>query len=173
MDEGEFRGERAVVTKSRVYLISERNELVALDREKHCEVAALKVAVDKERAEIGARIKAKRKKRKDIGEENLAAYDAETEHLKQELEAKGRAFMQVKDSEILWRAPCAGGRGLILAGDTLFVGADNEVRAHRTTDGKQMWLAQGGRPRLRTGRSERPALRKHERGGPSIASGVA
>ncbi len=39
----------------------------------------------------------------------------------------------------LWKAPSEFSDALILAGDTLFVGGDNVVRAHRVQDGREVW----------------------------------
>jgi outer membrane protein assembly factor BamB len=43
---------------------------------------------------------------------------------------------------VLWRTPCKQPYALILAGDTLFAGGENEVVAYSASDGKKTWSAQ-------------------------------
>ena len=42
---------------------------------------------------------------------------------------------------VLWRTPCEQPYALILAGDTLFAGGNNEILAYSTVDGKKSWGA--------------------------------
>ena len=42
---------------------------------------------------------------------------------------------------LLWRVPCNQSDSLILAGDTLFAGGDNEIVAYAANDGKKVWSA--------------------------------
>ncbi|MFM1557066.1 MAG: PQQ-binding-like beta-propeller repeat protein, partial [Limisphaerales bacterium] len=39
----------------------------------------------------------------------------------------------------LWRVDCAQPHSLVLAGNTLFAGGNDEVAAYSTADGKQIW----------------------------------
>ena len=42
---------------------------------------------------------------------------------------------------VLWRVPCKQPYALILAGDILFSGGNNEVVAYAASDGKRVWSA--------------------------------
>jgi uncharacterized secreted protein with C-terminal beta-propeller domain len=64
--------------------------------------------------------------------------------VQEELNVTGRRLTEISAAMkacFLWRAACAQPHSLILAGNTLFAGGNDEVVAYSTIDGKQIWSA--------------------------------
>jgi outer membrane protein assembly factor BamB len=64
--------------------------------------------------------------------------------VQEELNVTGRRLTEISTAKkacFLWRVDCAQPHSLILAGNTLFAGGNDEVAAYSTIDRKQIWTA--------------------------------
>ena len=127
-----FTGNRIIVDGGKSYLQAHR-ELSVLDRARYLELERdNKVMADK-RGKLGKQLAQLRKQK-----------SPEVPKVQEQLIASGRALdeiqAKIKDC-VIWRTPCDQPHALILAGDTLFAGGNNEIVAYSTVDGKKSWSA--------------------------------
>lgn len=123
-----FDGLRMIVKGGMSYLHTQR-ELAALDRVRHTELARQRNAVALPLKDLEAQIK------KGLQGDDLTAArqrQAEIKRAVRDLEAAMEACY-------LWRQPCDCSYQLILAGDLVFAGGDEQVVALRRSDGMEVW----------------------------------
>ena len=126
-----FPGNHMIVKGPMSYLLG-RTTLAALDRREY-------VALEKERAALSARHEQIEDRFRKV---RGALAEAEAQALKKELMELKVALRQAPKELAAcrtWERPCAHGHALILAGDNLFAGGDDEVAAYRCSDGKRVW----------------------------------
>jgi hypothetical protein len=128
-----FAGERMLVTE-RLIVLQTPVEIRALDAARYFKLLA-------QARGLAARQKAAQAKLKKLkGPQH--AEQART--LKAQLAADGVTLAQVKKAMaacVLWRRPCSSASALALSGDVLYTGADGEVAAYATDDGRPLWEA--------------------------------
>lgn len=127
-----FQGNHMLVTGNRSFLHSD-TELSALDRERYLGLARERRSLTKKQSDVVKKIKK-------LGESSGTA--AERETLKTELTRIGTQIdgaTQAMENCLLWKVPSRWPDCLILAGDTVVAGGDNEVAGIRATDGKTAW----------------------------------
>jgi len=126
-----FNGLHMVVTP-RMSFLHARKELSALDRLRYFELL-------KKSKQLSARHKAIAKRLKQLGK---SANNEEGKKLKAELMANKSALGKISKAMpgcYVWKRPCEHPYSLILAGDTLFAGGEDEVAAFSTSDGELRW----------------------------------
>lgn len=127
-----FQGNHMIVTPKRSYLHSDR-ELTALDRGRFLELA-------RERKRLSGQQGALVKKLKALEKKNGA--EAERETVKAQLADLGKRMdeaTQGMDRCQIWRAESSWPNCLILGGDLLVAGGQDEVAALRAVDGGVAW----------------------------------
>jgi outer membrane protein assembly factor BamB len=124
-----------LVASPKAFYLQAKSDLSALDRARYLEF------LDRERA-LGARQKAIEQR---LAELKKAPDPAKTAELRKELEDNKRLLAGIPKQLqgcILWSRPCPHRHALILAGDTLFAGGENEVAAFAAADGTPRWTGQ-------------------------------
>lgn len=127
-----FVGNHMIVSAEKSYLHSDL-ELSALDRTRYLELEGERKQVSALRQQLGKQLAKLRK-------ENSPDWPKAQE----KLIAAGRRLDEINADMkacVLWRVECGQPHALILAGDTLLAGGDDEVVAYSTNDGKQEWRA--------------------------------
>ena len=128
-----FDGRHMAVRRGTAYLHSER-ELAALDRMKYVDLARKRNLVTARRGALEKQIKETGKRADPVKLKELEAQLAATVEEVRQLD-------RVMQTCWIWKRPCTYPHALILAGDLLFAGGDNEVAAIRTHDGATAWKA--------------------------------
>ncbi len=113
-----FTGNHMIVADGKSYLQA-NGELSILDRMRYRKLFSDYNAQKKERDQL----KAKKSPELPNAEQRL-----------------GKILADIRKC-VLWRTPCKQPYALILAGDTLFAGGNNEVVAYAASDGKRVWSA--------------------------------
>jgi outer membrane protein assembly factor BamB len=109
-------------------------ELMALDRSQFLELGHQRNALEKEREnQDDLQNVAKRRGNADAVE----SHRTEVARLEREIAALDEQMAVC----YMWRVPCAYPYALILAGDVLIAGGDDEVAAFRASDGRPFWKA--------------------------------
>ncbi len=127
-----FSGNHMIVFREKSYLHADK-ALSVLDRVRYLKLEGERKQVDKDRKTDGTLL-AKLRKQKSP---DVAA-------VLERVTAGGRRLGEISAAMkacFLWRVDCGQPHALVLAGDTLFAGGDNEVVAYSTSDGKQVWKA--------------------------------
>ena len=128
-----FPGNRILVRGAVTYLLNDTT-LGALDRTQYLEIAGRLNELANRVDAIGRQLRGV--SRSDPSEE--------VQVLKKEQADAKRALQQVKRELAkcrLWEQPCECSDSFILAGDTLFLGGQDGVAAHRASDGEPVWTA--------------------------------
>jgi outer membrane protein assembly factor BamB len=127
-----FSGNHMIVSAEKSYLHADR-ELSVLDRVRYLKLEGERKQVDEDRKTNGALL-AKLRKQK----------SPDVPMVLEKVIAGGRRLGEISAEMkacFLWRVDCGQPHALVLAGNTLFAGGDNEVAAYSTSDGKQIWTA--------------------------------
>ncbi len=127
-----FQGNHMIVTPARSYLHSD-TELSALDRARYLELARGRKALSKRQSEV---VKEIRK----LGEKPETAAQRGT--LKAELTTIGTQVDELTagmENCLAWKIPCRWPLCLVLAGETVVVGGEDEIAAFHAPDGKPAW----------------------------------
>ncbi|MFO1461696.1 MAG: PQQ-binding-like beta-propeller repeat protein [Verrucomicrobiota bacterium] len=127
-----FQGNQMIVAGDRSYLHSD-TELSALDRGRYLQLARDRKSISRQQGEIQ---KALRKL------DAVAGSDSEKAKLKSELAELGvklDARTQSMEECLAWKIPCRWPLTLVLAGNTLAAGGQNEVAGIQASDGKILW----------------------------------
>lgn len=127
-----FQGNHMIVTPTRSFLHSD-TELSALDRAKYLDLAREKKSLSAQQGRIGKQLKDLAKK-KDT--------DAAQQKLKDELTAIGTRLDELTTGMqncVLWKKSSQWPLSVILAGQTLVVGGENEVAAFDSEKGTLQW----------------------------------
>jgi len=127
-----FQGNHMIVAPLRSYLHSD-TELSALDRQRYLALARERKTLAKRQGEIVKQIRK-------LGDKPETA--AERETLKNELAGLGLkldAATQGMENCLAWKIPCRWPHSLVLAGETVVAGGEDEVAAFSAADGKQLW----------------------------------
>jgi len=126
-----FQGNHMIVTPRVSYLHSDK-ELSALDRGRYLSLAKQKNSLAAQQGTITKRLK-------DLERGGDAS---EKNQLRNELSDLGKNIDRITREMaecVPWKQPCEFPFCLILAGETLFAGGDNEIAAFSGTDGKLIW----------------------------------
>ena len=127
-----FTGNRMIVDGGKSYLQAHR-ELSVLDRARYLELERDHKVMAGKREKLGKQLAQLRKQK-----------SPEVPKIQEQLIASGRALDEIQAKIkgcVIWRTPCDQPHALILAGDTLFAGGNNEIVAYSTADGKKIWRA--------------------------------
>jgi outer membrane protein assembly factor BamB len=127
-----FSGNHMIVSAEKSYLHADK-ELSVLDRVRYLKLEGERKQVDEDRKTNGALL-AKLRKQK----------SPDVPMVLEKVIAGGRRLGEISAEMkacFLWRVDCGQPHALVLAGNTLFAGGDNEVAAYSTSDGKQIWTA--------------------------------
>jgi outer membrane protein assembly factor BamB len=127
-----FAGNHMIVSGKKSYLHAD-TELSVLNRVRYLELEGERKQVAAQREQLGKQLaKLRKQKSPDVlkVQEQLIAAG----HRLDEISAAMKAC-------VLWRVDCAQPHALVLAGNTLFAGGNDEVAAYSTSDGKQIWTA--------------------------------
>ncbi|MBC8327050.1 MAG: PQQ-binding-like beta-propeller repeat protein [Verrucomicrobia subdivision 3 bacterium] len=127
-----FSGNHMIISAEKSYLHADK-ELSVLDRVRYLKLEGERKQVDADRKTNGALLTELRKQKSPDVPAVLAKVTAGGRRL-DEISAAMKACF-------LWRVSCLQPHALVLAGNTLFAGGDNEVAAYSTADGKQIWTA--------------------------------
>ena len=128
-----FTGNHMIVADGKSYLQA-NDELSVLDRMRYLKLAGEHKAESANKKILGEKykkIKDKTSPEAKMAEDQITASDGRLNEIK----------TLIKDC-VLWRTPCKQPYALILAGDTLFAGGNNEIVAYSASDGKRAWSAQ-------------------------------
>ncbi|MEE3001232.1 MAG: PQQ-binding-like beta-propeller repeat protein [Planctomycetota bacterium] len=123
-----FPGNHMIVTPSMSYLHTD-TELVALDRSEYLRLAASRAVAASRQQEISELLAA--------GTDERATLEAEAMELGARIDSLAAAM---KDC-FKWRAPCSHPYAIVLAGDLVIAGGDDEVAAYDAVDGSLAWSA--------------------------------
>ena len=121
-----FAGNHMIVTPSMSYLHTD-TELVALDRAEYLRLAAERSAAASRQQQISELLAA--------GNEDRAALESEA----MELGARIDSLVAAMQDCFKWRAPCGHPYSIVLAGDLVIAGGDDEVAAYDAIDGSLAW----------------------------------
>jgi outer membrane protein assembly factor BamB len=127
-----FTGNHMIVADGKSYLQA-NDELSVLDRMRYRNL----LPVYKAQAKKTDGLKKERDQLK-------AKKSPELPNAEQRYIASSKALEKIRADArkcVLWRTPCNQPYALILAGDTLFAGGENEVVAYAAKDGKRTWSA--------------------------------
>ncbi|MBN2375611.1 MAG: PQQ-binding-like beta-propeller repeat protein [Sedimentisphaerales bacterium] len=122
---------RMVASEKMAYLHTEK-EVSAFDREQYLKLQQKKNQLVNRQSQLG-------KKLKDLGDK---ADSTEGQQLKNQLDNVKNDIAEIVEqlpSCTLWKIPSPYYHSMILAGDTLFVGGENEIAAVDITNGKILW----------------------------------
>lgn len=127
-----FQGNHMIVTPTRSYLHSD-TELSSLDRARYLDLTRQRKALAKRQSDV---VKEIRK----LGEkpENAAKRD----ELKAELTGIGTTVDELTagmESCLAWKIPCRWPLSLVLSGETVVAGGEDEVTGFNAADGKTAW----------------------------------
>jgi outer membrane protein assembly factor BamB len=127
-----FQGTHMIVTPTRSYLQSDI-ELSALDRARYLDLVRQRKALAKRQADVVKEIR-------NLGEkpENAARRDG----LKAELTGIGTQVDELTagmEDCLAWKIPCRWPLSLLLAGETVVAGGEDEVAGFNIADGKVAW----------------------------------
>ncbi|RJP24380.1 MAG: hypothetical protein C4527_18890 [Candidatus Omnitrophota bacterium] len=128
-----FDGLRMIVNGDMAYMLSE-NQLSALNRTRHIELARQRHVLNKRRAAIEEEWKKLRRSGNGEKRQELAK---EIESIQTEADK----FTQLMDGCYLWKSECVFPYAMILAGEILFVGGDDMIAAYRADNGEELWTA--------------------------------
>ena len=110
-------------------------ELAALDRASY-------LAAQNERAALGARKAALEENLRELGS---GASPEQKTRLANDIRSLQVAIAKAESdiaASLRWRADCPLALSMVLAGDLLIVGGDDQVAAHRASDGRRVWRAE-------------------------------
>lgn len=127
-----FQGNHMIVTPTRSYLHSD-TELSALDRARYLDLARQRKALAKRQSDV---VKEIRK----LGDKPETA--AKRDALKAELTGIGTKVDELTagmENCLAWKIPCRWPLALVLAGNTVVTGGEDEVAGFNATDGKSAW----------------------------------
>jgi outer membrane protein assembly factor BamB len=127
-----FSGNHMIVSAEKSFLHSDK-ELSVLNRVRYLKLEDERQQVVKRREELGKQLPQLRKQK-----------SPDAPKVQEELNVTGRRLTEISAAMkacFLWRVACAQPHSLILAGNTLFAGGNDEVVAYSTIDGKQIWTA--------------------------------
>lgn len=127
-----FQGNHMIVTPTRSYLHSD-TELSALDRARYLDLARQRKVLAKRQSEV---VKEIRK----LGEKPETA--AKRDALKAELTGIGTKVDELTagmENCLAWKVPCRWPLSLVLAGETVVAGGEDEVTGFNVADGKAAW----------------------------------
>ncbi len=127
-----FSGNHMIVSAEKSYLHADR-ELSVLDRVRY-------LKLEGERKQVAA----ERKRNGDLLTKLRKQKSLDVPAVLEKVTAGGRRLDEISTAMkacFLWRVDCGQPHSLILAGDTLFAGGNDEVAAYATADGKQIWTA--------------------------------
>jgi len=127
-----FSGNHMIVFAEKAYLHADK-VLSVLDRVRYLKLQGELKLVVKRREELGKLLPQLRKQK-----------SPDAPKVQEELNVTGRRLTEIttaKKACFLWRVDCAQPHSLILAGNTLFAGGNDEVAAYSTIDRKQIWTA--------------------------------
>jgi outer membrane protein assembly factor BamB len=125
-----FSGNHMIISAEKSYLHADK-ELSVLDRVRYLKLEGERKQVAAERKSNGALL-AKLRKQK----------SPDVPVVLEKVIAGGRRLDEISAAMkacFLWRVDCAQPHSLVLAGNTLFAGGNDEVAAYSTADGKQIW----------------------------------
>jgi len=123
-----FDGLQILVAGGTAYLHT-RSELAALDRVRHTALGRQHSAVSQRLKGIEEQLKGR----------PAADTRAQLEEQRAEAKTEARRLQEAMAACFTWRAPCDAPYHLILAGDTLYAGGEDCVRAYDRADGKLRW----------------------------------
>jgi len=126
-----FRGLHLAVRGPTAFIHSQ-NELAALDRQKHFQLARARNRATARKNDAEKRIKELRKLGESTGLQKL---DGELTKVRKELDV----IREDMERCWIWRQPCAHPHALVLTADLLVVGGKDEIAAVRVTDGTVAW----------------------------------
>ena len=127
-----FSGNHMIISAEKAYLHEDR-KLSVLDRVRYLKLEGERKQVDAERKTNGALLSKLRKQK-----------SPDVPAVLEKVIAGGRRLDEISTAMkacFRWRVECAQPHSLILAGDTLFAGGNDEVAAYSTANGKQIWTA--------------------------------
>lgn len=125
-----FSGNHMIVSAEKSYLHADR-ELSVLDRVRY-------LKLEGERKQVAA----ERKRNGDLLAKLRKQKSPDVPAVLEKVTAGGRRLDEISAAMkacFLWRVDCAQPHSLVLAGNTLFAGGNDEVAAYSTADGKQIW----------------------------------
>ncbi len=125
-----FSGNHMIVSAEKSYLHADR-ELCVLDRVRY-------LKLEGERKQVAA----ERKRNGDLLAKLRKQKSPDVPAVLEKVTAGGRRLDEISAAMkacFLWRVDCAQPHSLVLAGNTLFAGGNDEVAAYSTADGKQIW----------------------------------
>lgn len=125
-----FSGNHMIVSAEKSYLHADR-ELSVLDRVRY-------LKLEGERKQVAA----ERKRNGDLLAKLRKQKSPDVPVVLEKVTAGGRRLDEISAAMkacFLWRVDCAQPHSLVLAGNTLFAGGNDEVTAYSTADGKQIW----------------------------------
>lgn len=127
-----FAGNHMIVSREKSYLHADK-ELSVLNRVCYLKLEGERKQVAAQREQLGKQLARLRKQK-----------SPDVPKVQEQLIAAGRRLDEISagmKSCVLWRVDCAQPHALVLAGETLFAGGNDEVVAYRVGDGKQTWSA--------------------------------
>lgn len=134
-----FSGRRMIVTNEVSYLLSD-SELTAIDRAIRATADEKRASIATERKELAGGLANMREERKELEGEELETLDKKIDSMVTRMTRLKTQLRQLKDTEYRWRQGCSRTyHSMILAGDLLFLGGDDEVVAFSALDGQQVW----------------------------------
>lgn len=134
-----FNGIQMIVQGNISYLRTDA-ELVALDRTQYQKNFKSRQKILKRKEELSDQAWDLREQQKVTRKaDTLAKLERELEKTLDDLMAIEDQLAEVESNGILWKQKIPPAFVMILAGDLLFLGGENEVRALRTADGQSVW----------------------------------
>ena len=127
-----FSGNHMIVSGEKSYLHADK-ELSVLDRVEYLKLEGERKQVAADRKQLAGQLDKLRKQKSPEVPKVLGQVTALGTRL-DEISAAMKAC-------VLWRVDCAQPHALILAGDMLFAGGNDEVTAYSVDEGKQIWSA--------------------------------
>ncbi len=145
-----FPGLRIVVTPDFSYILTE-NDIRAIDRNAYPVLKGKMESLEEEREKLSGTLSDVRRKLASMNRESedgegseeyevsRKALQKQIDELTQKINALAEQERSVKDSVSRWEYPCEDFSSLILAGDILFSGGQDEVIAIDTKTGERLW----------------------------------
>ncbi len=126
-------GNHMIVTQDRSYFHTD-TQLIALDRVRYLKLVTRRSKLSAQQAQINKKLK-ELNKNKDENKDKIEEFNATGKGISKEV---GEINDQIKEC-YLWQVPCRYPYSLILAGNALIAGGENEVAAFDTASGKVLW----------------------------------
>ncbi len=135
---GWFPGVDMVVTKDHAYVLTEHG-INSIDRAHYSNSVSKANRFGKERKELDKKLKELRGQRDNASAEDKPALQEKVDKMKGEIAGLAAQEREVKAASDTWFFEKKGLRSLVMAGDVVIAGGQDQVIAASTDTGKQLW----------------------------------